>query len=118
MKRQMSVSIFLAILLIVLAWLYIKYNNETVPKENKITTENEVSSEPAVTISQSYISYLFVVKVQDGRLVVFKKDNKTIYMETGIEFDTLPTEIKEKLNAGIFFQDEGALYDFLESYSS
>ena len=37
MKRQISVSIFLAILVIVLAWLYIKFNNEIQPKENEIT---------------------------------------------------------------------------------
>ena len=41
----MSVSIFLAILLIALTWLYIKFSNETVPKENKVQTENEISKD-------------------------------------------------------------------------
>ena len=118
MKRQMSVSIFLAILLIALAWLYIKFSNETSPKENKISTENEMSSEPAITISQDYISYLFFVKVEDGRLVVYENTHKTIYMETSIEYHTLPVEVQKKADMGIFFKNEGELFDFLESYSS
>ena len=52
MKRQVSISIFLAILLIFLVWLYIKNNNLTEPKQNIIQTENEFENEQSVTISQ------------------------------------------------------------------
>ena len=118
MKRQMSVSIFLAILLIVLSWLFIKYKNETRPKENLIHTENEISKDEAVTISQEYISCPFYIKEMDGRLVVFESKNHTIFMETSIETNTLPFDIQRKLETGIYFQTEVELYDFLESYSS
>ena len=118
MKRQVSVSIFLAVLVIVLAWMYIKFSNETRIEENVITTENDVSKEQSVTISQEYTSYPYYIKVEDGRLVVFETKNQSIYMETSIEISTLPQEIQENLEAGIFFQNEGELYDFLESYSS
>lgn len=118
MKRQVSVSIFLAIMVILLAWLYIKFNNETQPKKEKITTENDVSKEQSVTISQEYISCPYYIKEEYGRLVVYESKNQEIYMETSIETYTLPTEIKEKLETGIFFQTEEELYDFLESYSS
>ena len=118
MKRQLSVSIFLAVLVIVLAWMYIKFSNETKINENVITTENDVSSEQAVTISQEYTSYPYYIKDKDGRLIVYETKNQAVYMETSIEIYTLPKEIQEKLETGIFFQTEGALYDFLESYSS
>ena len=118
MKRQVSVSIFLAILVIVLAWLYIKFNNETRPKETTITTENDVSKEESVTISQEYITCPYYIKEEDGRLVVFESKHQSVFMETSIETSSLPQEIQEKLEAGIFFQTEGDLYDFLESYSS
>lgn len=118
MKRQVSVSIFLAIMVILLAWLYIKFNNETQPKKEKITTENDVSKEQSVTISQKYISCPYYIKEEYGRLVVYESKNQEIYMETSIETYTLPAEIKEKLETGIFFQTEEELYDFLESYSS
>ncbi len=118
MKRQMSVSIFLAILVIALAWLYIKFSNETRVKNDTLTTENDVSNEQSVTISQEYISCPYYIKSEHGRLVVYESKNENIYMETGIEMYTLPIEIQDKLESGIFFQTEGELYDFLESYSS
>ena len=118
MKRQKSVSIFLAVIVIVLAWLYIKYNNETELKENVISTENDVSKEEAVTISQEYISAKFYIKEEYGRLVVYKSKEQRIYMETSIEIRDLSEELQKKIQEGIFFQTEAELYDFLESYSS
>ena len=118
MKRQVSVSIFLAILVIVLTWLYIKFSNETNPRENILSTENEVKNEPSVTISQDYMNYSYYIKVEDGRLVVFETKSQQIYMETSIEISTLSNEMIEKIDDGIFFETEGDLYDFLESYSS
>ena len=114
----MSVSIFLAILVIALAWLYIKFSNETTPKKEIITTENNISKEQSITISQSYITCPYYIKEEDGRLVVYLSKTKEIYMETGIGIDTLPSNLKEKLETGIFFENEADLYDFLESYSS
>lgn len=118
MKRQVSVSIFLAIIVIALSWLYIKYNNETYSEENVITTENNISKEQSVTISQEYITCPFYIKEKDGRLIVYESKSKQIYMETSIEITTLPLEMIEKLETGIFFESESELYDFLESYSS
>jgi len=118
MKRQVSVSIFLAILVIALAWLYIKFNNETQPKNQNITTENDVSKEESITISQEYLTFPYYIKAEYGRLVVYLSKTQEIYMETAIELDVLPLEIQEKIDTGIFFQTEQELYDFLESYSS
>ena len=118
MKRQVSVSIFLAVLVIALAWLYIKFNNETQPKNQNITTENDVSKEESITISQEYLVCPYFIKVEYGRLVVYLSKTQEIFMETAIEFDTLPLDIQQKLDSGIFFQTEQELYDFLESYSS
>ena len=118
MKRQVSVSIFLAILVIALTWLYIKFNNETSPRENIISTENDVKNEPSITISQEYMNYPYYIKAEDGRLVVFETKSNQIFMETSIEINTLSQEMIEKLDQGIFFESEGDLYDFLESYSS
>lgn len=118
MKRQISVSIFLAILVIALAWLYIKFNNEIEPKNESITTENDISKEPSVTINQAYVSSVYFIKEKDGRLVVYLSKTQEIYMETSIESETLPDDVKEKLETGIFFENEEDLYGFLESYSS
>lgn len=118
MKRQISVSIFLAVLVIILALLYIKYHNETKPKEDIITTENHVSKEPATTISQEYVTYEYYIKAEHEKLVVYSCKNHEVFMETSIESDILPLNVQERLESGIFFQTEAELYDFLESYSS
>ena len=118
MKRQISVSIFLSILVLVLAWMYIKFNNETQTKENTISTENDVSKEQSVTISQEYIPYLYFMEEKEGRLIVLECKTQEIFMETSIEIHTLPEEVQERIETGIYFKTEGELYDFLESYSS
>lgn len=119
MKRQISISIFCAILLIVLVWLYIKFYNERKPMDEIDTTEKMIEkTEDSITISQEYTNYIYYIKEQEGRVVVYSIKNKDLYMETGIETFTLPSVIQEKLEEGIFFETEEKLYDFLESYSS
>ena len=118
MKRQVSVSIFLAVLVIVLAWLYIKFNNEAGIKEDRLTTKNDINNEQSISISQDYISCPYYIKSEYGRLVVYDSKNGNVFMETSIEIDSLPNDIIEKVDAGIFFQTEAELYDFLEGYSS
>ena len=73
MKRQVGVSIFLAVLVIVLAWLYIKFSNEIQPKENEITTENDISKEEAVTISQPDPSFLYFTNILLNRKISNKQ---------------------------------------------
>lgn len=119
MKRQVSISIFCAILLIVMVWLYIKFYNDRKLMEKEINTEEQAGQiEESITISQEYISYKFYIKNEDGRIVVYSTKTKEWAMETGIEVYTLPEDIKENLDIGIFFETEEDLYDFLESYSS
>ena len=115
MKRQISISIFLAILVIALAWLYIKFSNDTQLNDKGVLTEEE---EQAQEISQEYVSYQFYIKNEDGRLVVYETETQKTYAQTGIESETLPVEIQSELDTGIFFQTEADLYNFLESYSS
>ncbi len=116
MKRQISISIFLSILLILLALIYIKVSNETKPRTYEITTEEQ--EDEAIEISQQNISYMFYAKVVDGRIVIYDGKTNVIYFETSIERQVLPEDIKEKLKEGIYFKNEKELYDFLESYSS
>ena len=117
MKRQISISIFLAILVIALTWLYIKFSNDTQLHDNGVLTK-ENSQENSLEISQEYVSFEYYVKDDNGRLVVYEAKTQAVYAQTGIETDTLPMELQANLDAGIFFQSEEDLYNFLESYSS
>ena len=40
------------------------------------------------------------------------------YFDTGVYFEELPDEVKNKVTNGLYFFNETDLYDFLESYSS
>lgn len=119
MKRQIGISIILAILVIALAWLYIKFSNDTqLNDKGVLTKENEAATEHSLAISQTYVSYPYYIKDDDGRLVVYEAKTQNVFAQTGIETDSLPKEIQLHLDAGIFFETEEDLYNFLESYSS
>jgi len=118
MKRQISVSIFFAILLIVMVLFYIKIYNNRKPIADEITTEQNITKEDAIEISKRYENYAYYAKEEAGRVVVYSTKNQNLMMETGIQTYLLPTAIQEKLKDGIFFETEEDLYDFLENYSS
>ena len=61
MKRQMSISILLSILVIVLAWLYIKDFNKRKENNENLVTENNITKEEAITISQEYENFDFFI---------------------------------------------------------
>ena len=121
MKRQISISILLVAFAIFLTLLYVKVINESKLQEERIQKNEQLvkkNTEESIAISQEDIGYMFYLQEEEGRLVVFHAKTKEKYMDTGIVTESLPENMKERLKSGIFFQTEGELYDFLESYSS
>lgn len=62
--------------------------------------------------------YIYIVKEQDGFLVVYQLDGMTVEFETNIRTSDLGEDVLDRLVDGIGFSDEKSLYSFLESYSS
>lgn len=60
----------------------------------------------------------YILVVTDGCLQVYLAETGVLYMETAIEYDLLPENVKEQIDAGKTFESEGALLEFLENYSS
>ena len=60
----------------------------------------------------------FYLAVKDNEVVVYKEDQKTVYINTGILLESLPEEIQMEIIRMVWIEDEEALYAFLESYSS
>ena len=112
MKRQISICIFLSIIVIILTLLYIKSSNESYRTPN-----SEVPSESEIIIN-TIIEYDYFAKSEDGRVVIYDAITKEIYMETSILTLLLPEELQVELERGIYFKTSGELFDFLESYSS
>jgi len=60
----------------------------------------------------------FLVKEEEGYLVIYDRVSMRLYDETTIQFQELPVRLQEKVAAGLYFVDEKELYAFLENYSS
>lgn len=63
-------------------------------------------------------SQSFYLAVRDNEVVVYLEDRSTVYINTGIELDSLPEKIQQEIIQMIWVEDEERLYHFLESYSS
>lgn len=70
------------------------------------------------TYNADEIQYKYYLKGQDGYIVAYYGDQKTVFDYTGISLDGLSDTDKEKLEAGIFVKDLDELYALLENYSS
>ena len=60
----------------------------------------------------------FYAKSNNGMIVIMKGDEKTVYEYTQIPINLLPENIQKLVLEGYFLEDEKALYNFLENYSS
>ena len=56
--------------------------------------------------------------VADNYVIVYEEDKKTIHTNTDILLENLNEELQEQIMQGKYMEDEQALYNFLESYSS
>ena len=82
-----------------------KYKEEKDKKES-LQTSNEAKNARYCIINDS------------GMLSVYNGAASEKYFDTGVYFEELPDEIKNKVTNGLYFFNETDLYDFLESYSS
>ena len=82
-----------------------KYKEEKDKKES-LQTSNEAKNARYCIINDS------------GMLSVYNGAASEKYFDTGVYFEVLPEEVKNKVTNGLYFFNETDLYDFLESYSS
>lgn len=82
-----------------------KYKEEKDKKES-LQTSNEAKNARYCIINDS------------GMLSVYNGAASEKYFDTGVYFEELPDEVKNKVINGLYFFNETDLYDFLESYSS
>lgn len=73
-----------------------------------------------VQMNYQYIqpSPSFYLAVRDNEVVVYLEDMETIYINTGIDPESLPDEMQAELMQMIWIENEESLYNFLENYSS
>ena len=105
-----------AVILLVFLGLYItgyKYgvgaDNSNIRLKQDVDSNNPVLNENV---------YNYFICEEDGYIVVYKKDRKTVYMDTGISVDSVHIQDVERLKSGIPVEDITTLYTYLESFTS
>lgn len=83
------------------------------PESAQAANTGQVSHETEKTAAEEY--YLVC---EDGFLLVFLKDRKTICLYTHIPIMDFPEKEQERLRAGIWFESMMEVFNYLESYTS
>lgn len=90
--------------------------------ENGLETMELVSfSGERVVIRKKYgelLPYKYCLYIENGAVTVYYSDKKTVYSYTDIQAEDLPDSVRKELYSGMEIESQGALYDFLETYSS
>lgn len=60
----------------------------------------------------------FYLAAYDNKVLVYLEDRQTVYIETDILLETLPLDLQQEIVRMMWIENEEALYNFLETYSS
>ena len=111
MKSKISIC-FLTIVVILLALVIIeKINTQRVADKAAIIAQSNENDKEEKNAK-------YCIKNDSGMLSVYNATASEKYFDTGVYFEELPDEAKNKVTNGLYFFNETDLYDFLESYSS
>lgn len=124
MKSKISIC-FLTIFIILLALFTIeKINTQRAADEAAITAQSKDTDKDAndkkesLQTSNEVKNASYCIKNDSGMLSVYNGAASEKYFDTGVYFEELPDDVKNKVTNGLYFFNETDLYDFLESYSS
>lgn len=65
-----------------------------------------------------FLPYEYCLYIENGAVTVYYSDKKTVFSYTDIRAEELPDSVRKELYSGKEIDSLGALYDFLETYSS
>lgn len=123
MKSKISIC-FLTIVVILLALVMIeKINTQRAADKAAIIAQSnendkEKNEKESLLTSNEAKNAKYCIKNDSGMLSVYNATASEKYFDTGVYFEELPDEAKNKVTNGLYFFNETDLYDFLESYSS
>lgn len=124
MKSKISIC-FLTIVVILLALVMIeKINTQRAADKAAIIAQSnendkeEKNEKESLLTSNEAKNAKYCIKNDSGMLSVYSATANEKYFDTGVYFEELPEEVKNKVTNGLYFFNETDLYDFLESYSS
>ncbi len=124
MKSKIGIC-FLTIVIILLGLVTIeKINTQRVADKTAAIAQSKDKDKEAndkktsLQTSNEAKNAKYCIKNDSGMLSVYSATASEKYFDTGVYFEELPEEVKNKVTNGLYFFNETDLYDFLESYSS
>ena len=90
---------------------------ETVPETETVTENQMVANQRQVTHETAVAEEYYLV-AEDGVLLVFLKDKKTICLYTHVPLMDFPSKERDRLREGIWFPSMMEVFNYLESYTS
>ena len=132
MKRLEWISAAAGILLLFIAgfgcifFFASKENTKNITKEETFVYRAETDStslaEPAAVIYANgkvqTKKETFYLIYSEGRLCIYRGDDKIFYDYADVAVNLMPVEIREQLKYGLYITGEQELYEFLQTYSS
>lgn len=86
--------------------------------ETETVVEDRIASNQKEVISETAIREEYYLVAEEGVLLVFLKDKKTINLYTHIPVAEFPEEEQSRLMEGIWFASMMDVFNYLESYTS
>lgn len=62
--------------------------------------------------------YNYYISFENDKVMVYKKDKSTVFIETGITFDMLDRDTRDSISEGVWIENISVLYRYLESITS
>ena len=62
--------------------------------------------------------YNYYIGFKEDKIVVYKKDKETVFIETGITYDMVDSATRESIEEGVWIENINTLYRYLESITS
>lgn len=126
-KYSIYLYLFLAVSLVCLIVGYLVKENqhrERIQPVTETVLQTETAVENRAAANQQQVRHETVpveeyyLVAEDGFLLVFLKDKKTICLYTHVPIMDFPAEERDKLREGIWFPSMMEVFQYLESYTS
>lgn len=100
---------------------YMKHLSHEEQEEGLISFEMVSYKDNLICLRKTYHKKAvtgYIAKSFNGTIVILNGDEKTVYEFTKIPIHILPETLQEEMMKGYHLEDDEALYNFLETYSS
>lgn len=86
--------------------------------EKVVIRKNVHEAEMIIYTNEDSQRYNYYIAFDMDKVMVYKKDKTTVFIETGITFDMLDRETRESIEEGVWIENISVLYRYLESITS